>query len=174
MRSKLLGRARGALIAGGAVMVMMGSAAQVPADFTLASPDIANGKKIPEAQIFNSIRMQRSEHFSGLVLEQRSCRDQELRAAGARSRCAHRERLVALDCLQHSGGRHLAARGCRRPEETLDARRDRPGAHRLRIPRLWGSVPAARQAAPLLFSTVCAKSTEARCARRRDGCAHRL
>ena len=56
MKSKLLGRARGALIAGGAVMVMMGSAAQAqgPSEFTLTSPDIANGGKIPDAQIFNS------------------------------------------------------------------------------------------------------------------------
>jgi Raf kinase inhibitor-like YbhB/YbcL family protein len=56
MKSKFLGRARNALFAAAATTVMMASTAQSqsPAEFTLASPDISNGKKIADAQVFNS------------------------------------------------------------------------------------------------------------------------
>jgi Raf kinase inhibitor-like YbhB/YbcL family protein len=56
MNSKLFDRARSALfaVAAGTVMMVSAAQAQAPSEFTLASPDIANGKKIPDAQIFNS------------------------------------------------------------------------------------------------------------------------
>jgi Raf kinase inhibitor-like YbhB/YbcL family protein len=56
MNSKFPDRARSALLAGAAMTVMMVSTtqAQGPALFTLSSPDISNGKKISDAQVFNS------------------------------------------------------------------------------------------------------------------------
>ena len=56
MKYELLGRARSTLLASALVAgVMIGAAqAQTTAAFTLTSSDIADGKKIPEAQVFNS------------------------------------------------------------------------------------------------------------------------
>jgi hypothetical protein len=56
MNDGFLDRARCVLIAGTISWGIMISAAQAqaPAHFTLTSPDIANGGKIPEAQVFNS------------------------------------------------------------------------------------------------------------------------
>jgi Raf kinase inhibitor-like YbhB/YbcL family protein len=70
MNNRFLDRARGTLFAGAVLTATMVSAAQAQtaaknavaeaapaagnAVFTLTSPDIANGKKIPEAQVFNS------------------------------------------------------------------------------------------------------------------------
>ena len=56
MKYELLGRARSTLLASALVAgVMIGAAqAQTTTAFTLTSSDIADGKKIPEAQVFNS------------------------------------------------------------------------------------------------------------------------
>ena len=56
MKSKLFERARSALfaVAAGTAMLVSTAQAQAPAEFTLTSPDIANGKKMSDAQIFNS------------------------------------------------------------------------------------------------------------------------
>jgi Raf kinase inhibitor-like YbhB/YbcL family protein len=56
MSRKVLDRARSALFVGAAAAVMMVCAAQAeaPAEFILTSPDIANGQKISDAQVFNS------------------------------------------------------------------------------------------------------------------------
>jgi Raf kinase inhibitor-like YbhB/YbcL family protein len=56
MKYELLGRARNALLASAlaAGVMMCAAQAQTTGAFTLTSSDIANGKKIPEAQAFNS------------------------------------------------------------------------------------------------------------------------
>jgi Raf kinase inhibitor-like YbhB/YbcL family protein len=56
MKYELLGRARSTLLTSALVTgVMICSAqAQTPGAFTLTSSDIADGKRIPEAQVFNS------------------------------------------------------------------------------------------------------------------------
>jgi Raf kinase inhibitor-like YbhB/YbcL family protein len=56
MKYQLLGRARSVLLASALAAGAMISAAhaQTTAAFTLTSADIADGKKIPEAQVFNS------------------------------------------------------------------------------------------------------------------------
>jgi len=54
MNDRRLGRARSALFAGAALAAIMVAAVQAQTPFTLTSPDITNGKEIPEAQVFNS------------------------------------------------------------------------------------------------------------------------
>ena len=70
--------------------------------FTLTSTDIAAGGNIAEAQVFNGFGCKGGNISPALALERRARRHQELRAPGARSGCAHRQRLVALGRLQHS------------------------------------------------------------------------
>jgi ABC-type enterobactin transport system permease subunit len=56
MTGKMLDRVRSAFIAvaTGTVLIISTAQAQTPSEFTLTSPDIVNGKKISDAQIFNS------------------------------------------------------------------------------------------------------------------------
>jgi Raf kinase inhibitor-like YbhB/YbcL family protein len=56
MNSKILDRSRSAFFATAAVTAILASTvhAQAPAEFMVSSPDISNGKKIADAQVFNS------------------------------------------------------------------------------------------------------------------------
>jgi Raf kinase inhibitor-like YbhB/YbcL family protein len=56
MKSNVLGRAAGVFVAvaAGTLMMVCAAQAQAPSRFTLTSPNIANGKNISDAQVFNS------------------------------------------------------------------------------------------------------------------------
>ena len=118
-----------------------------------------NDRRGPGLQRF---RLLGRERLTRAQLEQRASGHPKLRAPGTRPGCPHRQWLVALDPLQHSGRHAFTPRRRRRCAEEPAARRRDSGPHRLRQRRIWGPVSAAGQAAPLLLPAVRIESAEAR------------
>ena len=111
-----------------AAAALAADAPRPPAFFTLTSTDIApGGRKIAEAQVFNGFGRKGGNVSPAARLEQRARGHPELCAPHARPRRADRQRLVALDRLQHPRRHELARRGCRGcAQERAPAGRLRP------------------------------------------------
>src|ERR1039458_8042238 len=98
-------------------------------------------------------------------------------AGRLRTKCADRQRMVALDRFQHSAGHNVVAEGCRQSAKKSNAQWHHPKSDRFRRRRLRRPVPAGgpRQA-PLSHHSLCrGRRQAARCHRRyRLGGAGRL
>ena len=102
-----------------AAMLLAGGASASAAQLTVTSPDIKPGARIADEQVANGFGCSGGNCSPALVWSGAPQGDQELRAERLRSRCADRQRLLALGDVRHSRRRDVAAqerrRSARRP-----------------------------------------------------------